>query len=98
MSIVVRAACPVMLVAALGLLPAGCNRGETKKTAPDKAKAHAHPEVGPHKGVLVHWGEEEYHPELVFDRKKKEVVVYILDKDAIKAVPIKTDTLTLTLS
>lgn len=33
--------------------------------------------VGPHKGPVAEWGEEEYHLEIVADRKTGEVTVYV---------------------
>ncbi len=32
---------------------------------------------GPHKGVVIEWGEEEYHAELVFDKKEGTATVYV---------------------
>jgi hypothetical protein len=50
---------------------------------------HGHGVTGPHGGVLIELGDEEYHGEFTVDHKKKEVVVYILGGDAKKAVPIE---------
>jgi hypothetical protein len=56
---------------------------------------------GPHKGIVVEWGEEEYHPELVMDRKEGAVTAYIygnhkdLHKAKKKAIDSKTLVLTL---
>lgn len=63
------------------------------------AKADDH--VGPHKGVVVEWGEEEYHPEIVVDGKAGTVTVYIygthddLHKKKLKAIDSKSLTLVL---
>ena len=62
-----------------------------------KADAHEHAEVGPHKGVLIELGEEEYHAEFVVDKKKHTVSIYLMD-GAVKnyvAIPAKEITVTL---
>ena len=56
---------------------------------------------GPHKGVVVEWGDEEYHPEIVVDKKEGTVTVYVygnhddLHKKKLKAIDSKTLTLSL---
>ena len=56
---------------------------------------------GPHKGIVVEWGEEEYHPEIVVDAKTGAVTVYVyggeddLKKGKLKAIEAKTLTLAL---
>ena len=48
------------------------------------AEEHAH--VGPHKGAVLVWGEDEYHLEVVTDPKAGTVTVYVYgDDDALKA-------------
>jgi hypothetical protein len=47
---------------------------------------HDHPSEGPHHGVLVELGNEEYHAELVHDDASGLVTVYLLDSHAEKAV------------
>lgn len=76
------------------LLLVGCQQRPVDK---DSKKPHAHPDKGLHGGVLVEWGEEEYHPEVLFDRAKKEATVNIHDGEVKKLVPIKADSITLTL-
>jgi serine/threonine protein kinase HipA of HipAB toxin-antitoxin module len=50
---------------------------------------------GPHKGIVVEWGEEEYHPEIVVDAKTGTVTVYVygnhddLHKKKLKAIDSK---------
>lgn len=62
---------------------------------------HAEEGVGPHKGPIAEWGEEEYHLEVVADAKTGEVTVYIygshedLHKEKAKAIDAKTLTLSL---
>ena len=58
----------------------------------EKGKEEEH-EVGPHKGAIAEWGEEEFHAEFTVDSKTKTVKVYILGPDAKnwKAAPIKAD-------
>lgn len=57
--------------------------------------------VGPHKGIVVEWGEEEYHPEIVVDQKAGTVTVYVygthddLHKKKLKAIDSKSLTLVL---
>lgn len=46
---------------------------------------HGHPTEGPHHGVLVELGKEEYHAEVVHDEKGGIVTVYLLDGSAEKA-------------
>lgn len=56
---------------------------------------------GPHKGILVEWGDEEYHPEIVVDQKAGAVTVYVygshddLHKKKMKAIDSKSLTLLL---
>lgn len=63
--------------------------------------SRAEDEVGPHKGPVVEWGEEEYHLEVVADAKTGEVTVYVYgnhdDLHKAKAKAIDTKTLTLSL-
>ena len=71
----------VAAAAALALLPAGGLR----------AQGHSH--VGPHKGPVAEWGEEEYHLEVVPDAKAGTVTVYVYgDHDELhKAIPRAID-------
>ena len=63
--------------------------------------AHADDHEGPHKGIVVEWGEEEYHPEIVVDQKAGTVTVYVygshddLHKKKLKAIDSKSLTLVL---
>lgn len=57
----------------------------------------AHPQEGPHHGVLIELGQEEYHAELTHDEATKTVTVYLLDASAKKAVPIADPEITLNL-
>jgi hypothetical protein len=63
--------------------------------------ARAHDHEGPHKGIVVEWGEEEYHPEIVVDAKTGTVTVYVYGNDddlkKAKLKPIDAKTLTLAL-
>ncbi|MCS6978167.1 MAG: hypothetical protein NZM31_14330 [Gemmatales bacterium] len=65
-----------------------------KPPPPPTAKAHAHPDHGPHGGTLIEWGDEEYHGEFTVDHEKKETVVYILDGSATKAPNLKLEDVT----
>lgn len=74
------------LAATVGLLTAGSARADHE---------------GPHKGIVVEWGEEEYHPEIVVDAKTGTVTVYVYggedDLKKAKFKPIDAKTLTLSL-
>ena len=67
--------------------------------AAQPARADAH--EGPHKGIVVEWGEEEYHPEIVVDKAAGTVTVYVYGSDddlkKAKFKPIDAKTLTLAL-
>ena len=73
-------------LAAAGLLFTGTARAE---------------HVGPHKGILVEWGEEEYHLELVPDAKGGSVILYVYggEEDLKKgtAKPIDAKSLVMTV-
>ena len=47
---------------------------------------HGHPTEGPHHGVLVELGNEEYHAEVTHDDATGTVTVYLLDASAEKTV------------
>lgn len=57
--------------------------------------------VGPHKGTIVEWGDEEYHLEFVADAKTGMVVVYVYggEEDLKKgtAKPIDAKSLVMTV-
>lgn len=87
-----RIALAIMLMGGLALF-SGCGakgrmaRDAAKPKAPSpQAKEHEHQGEGPHHGILVEWGEDQYHAEVVFNHADKEVVVYLLDGEA-KAAP-----------
>jgi hypothetical protein len=56
---------------------------------------------GPHKGIVVEWGDEELHPEIVVDKVAGTVTVYVygnhddLHKKKLKAIDSKSLTLSL---
>ncbi len=59
-------------------------------------------EVGPHKGPVAEWGEEDYHLEVVADAKTGDVMVYVYSGDHEelkkgKTKPIDAKTITLSL-
>lgn len=80
---------------ALMILGAICAFGFTA----DRLRAEDH--VGPHKGAVCEWGEEEYHLEVVTDAKTGEVTVYVYGNhkefDAKKMKAIDSKSLTLTI-
>lgn len=76
-------------IAALGVSLGGCgNGGAEKKDAATGGDVHDHDSEGPHKGVIVELGDEEYHGEVVHDDATHKVTVYILDSKAKNAVAI----------
>lgn len=66
--------------------------------------ARADDHKGPHNGIVVEWGDEEYHPEIVVDQKAGTVTVYVygnhddLHKKKLKAIDAKSLTLVLKTS
>lgn len=56
--------------------------------------------LGPHKGPVAEWGEEEYHLEVVADRKTGDVTVYVYGdhKDLHKGKAAAIDSKSLILS
>ncbi len=61
-----------------------------QSSAPKGDTKHQHPEHGPHNGELIELGKEEFHAELVVDEAKKQMVIYLLEKDAKTNVAIET--------
>lgn len=89
-----------LMLFALILCTTGCGPGKTTPNAekPKDAHAeHAHAEHGPHNGELIELGKEEYHAELLHDDAAEKVTVYLLDKDAKKAVAISDKEIILNL-
>lgn len=76
------------LVAAVGLVAAGATRAEEE------------PEVGPNKGPVAEWGDEEYHLEVLPDAKTGAVTVYVYGnhEEMLKAKKKAIDTKSLILS
>jgi hypothetical protein len=73
-----------LAAAALGI--AGCG-SQPAKVPPQEAGHHDHPSVGPHKGHLIEFGNnEEYHGELTHDDATKTITIYLLGPDAKTAV------------
>jgi hypothetical protein len=84
-----------MFVLSLAVFATGLPGCKVRQPSPKPAaKAHAHPEHGPHGGTLIEWGDEEYHGEFTVDHDKKETVVYVLDGSAAKAPDLKPEDLT----
>jgi|GEM_PF-2106556 len=65
------------------------------------ARAEGDDHVGPHKGPVAEWGDEEYHLEVVPDAKTGDVTVYVygnhseLHKKKMRAIDSKSLTLAL---
>ena len=49
---------------------------------------HEHAELGPHGGLLIELGDEEYHAELLHDEQTHTVTIYVLDAKAAETVPV----------
>jgi hypothetical protein len=71
--------------------------GARVKAAPTAGHPHAHPTEGPHHGVLIELGKEDYHAELVHDGSTDTVTIYILDSSATTPVAITAKQLTLNM-
>ncbi len=92
---------------ALSVTLAGCVEDSTSSTdtatsvstlPPDTVEIpHDHPSDGPHHGVLIELGAEEYHAELVHDEDAGAVTVYILDGAAREAVSIDASEITINI-
>ena len=70
--------------------------------APAKSlRAEEHNHVGPHKGAIAEWGDEEYHLEVVTDARAGTVTVYVYGGDADlkagKGKPIAAKSLVMTV-
>ena len=81
----------IALVVAIPFATTGCGKTEKKtddKTDAGKNEKGGHPTEGPHHGILVELGDDEYHGEVAHDDKTATVTVYILDGAAKKQVPI----------
>ncbi|HUP78432.1 MAG TPA: hypothetical protein VM260_07680 [Pirellula sp.] len=50
---------------------------------------HVHPTHGPHGGELLEIGKEEFHAELVVNESKKQMVIYLLEKDSKSSIAIE---------
>lgn len=92
---------PLAALLCVTVTVAGCAQPASEsKTAGggSSAEVHEHPSKGPHGGVLVELGNEQYHAELVHDKEAGSVIVYVLDSAAKAAVPIDASEVTINLS
>jgi len=84
-------------VLAIALLTTGC--GDTKTKTDEKKKddhhGHAHPSAGPHDGLLIELGNEEYHGEMLHDEATNKITIYILDGAAKEEVKIAEDSVSI---
>ena len=85
----------IVSMVVLSVVTAGCQPAATTPTAPSTVPVeahghdhdeHGHSSEGPHHGVLVELGNEEYHAEVVHDDATGTVTVYLLDASAKKNV------------
>lgn len=73
--------CIVSFVAGAFLFHASVFGQQSVPASTASAKGHDHAEHGPHHGEILEIGKEEYHAEIVVDEIKKQMVVYLLDKE-----------------
>ena len=73
--------------------PANGAQGAKENDQQIKADVHAHASEGPHHGVLVELGKEEYHVEVTHDATS--VTLYVLDSSAKQPVPIDASQVTI---
>lgn len=78
----------VSFVASVILLHASVFGQQAAPGVAAPAKAHDHAALGPHHGNLVEIGKEEYHAEIVLNEEKKQIFVYLLDKEVKGSVAI----------
>lgn len=71
--------------------------GARLEAAPSARHAHSHSSEGPHHGMLIELGKEDYHAELVHDDATATVTIYILDSSVTKSVPITAKHITLNM-
>lgn len=92
-SIVRRIGTGALLTAAL--LAAGCPaKRDASPSAADAGEKEAPP---PHGGIKFAGGGHKYHAELLLDPAAETATVYLLDGNLKNAVPIKSETITLTV-
>ena len=72
----------VMMVLALVVCMAGCEKAEQ----PPAATTDGHQHTAPHGGVLAELGEHEAAAEMVLDRASGSLTLYVLDAHAENAV------------
>ncbi len=86
------------LLLALLVCGPGCSASKDDTKKKKETDDHDHG-PGPHKGTIIEFrGGHDYHGEFTVDHPKAEVRVYILDKDAKTAKPIKADKLILKIT
>jgi hypothetical protein len=69
-------------------------KGNEKSAKKGGADDHDHG-PGPHGGTIIEFG--KWHGEFVVNHKSQEATIYILDEDVKNAVPVKADTLLLSI-
>ena len=83
---------PIKLLALTTLLTAGvagCGETEQLDQPPEMLNVpRAHAEKGPHGGMLIELGNEEFHGELLHNETTGEVAIYLLDASAENSVAI----------
>jgi hypothetical protein len=69
--------------------------GQQKSDPP--SSGHQHPAHGPHDGELLEVGNHEYHAEVVLDESKKQMMIYLLDKEVKSYVALDSPFLAVNL-
>jgi hypothetical protein len=85
------------LLAGLLLFGTGCPSPNTGKPPDKKMDGDKGEHKPPHGGILYVGGGEEYHAELMLDKANKKATIYLLDDKPKNPVPIKAETITLTV-
>ncbi len=84
-----------MWMCAIGMLAlaAGCGDSTENKDQPPEMLnvPRAHAEKGPHGGMLIELGSEEFHGELLHNETTGEVTIYLLDAKAENPIAIDAE-------
>lgn len=89
-----------MTLAFLFACLAGCGKPPVRQAPPPGEPVVAAPvdeSSGLHDGLIVDWGDGQYHAEVCFDRAKREVTVYVHGGELRVLAPVKAKRMTLKL-
>ena len=85
---VIKMSCKIVISFVLGVILFSVIGSEVRAqqaSAATNTPKHVHPTHGPHGGELLEIGKEEFHAELIMNETKKQMVIYLLEKDAKSA-------------